>query len=84
MRMYCHCESLLLLVKFRSTQNLEKYLPLLRFDSTEYCQILSGIFFSNFVCFSECPKFTVQTILTHFFEIDSKCIVRARGTSIMA
>ena len=30
----------------------------LKFDVTEWCQILSGSFFSNFVAFSEYPYFT--------------------------
>ena len=50
------------LIKFGYSEKATKFEKIfhLKFDVTEYHQILSARFFSNFVAFSEYPNFTLH------------------------
>ena len=53
------------ILKFGHSEKATKFEKIfhLKFDVTEYRQILSGNFFSNFVVFSEYPNFTFKSNL---------------------
>ena len=68
-------------VKFGYSEKATKFEKTfhLKFDATQYCQILSGRFFSNFVGFSEYPNFkNTNYYIKCFFRNDFKPLCKGK------